>query len=225
MTRSPLITRFLTPALCFSLALSASCGGPGSPTAPGPAPAPGPGPTPGPGPAPSAGIVLMSGTLRLPAALDRGDVGEHQEYIVNRRLPEDLEPTSGRTLVIELRDATRPALICTDDEPEAGCATVDWSAEPGLPGVPANGLFINRLEVELAFGAVEYYLSRTLRLAAVPDLVDPTREHTAVGGSGRIWTAVLPANVEGDRNLRLRLVLTKWQPPDVEIAFEVRVVD
>ena len=223
MTRPALLTRFLTPALCFSLALFLSCGGPGSPTAPGPAPAPDP--VPGPDPAPSVGVVLMSGTLTLPAALDRGDIGEHQEYIVNERLPEDLEPTSGRTLVVELRDATRPELTCTADEPEAGCATVDWSAEPGLPGVPAGGLFVNRLEIELASGAVEYYLSRTLRLAAVPDLVDPAQEHTAVGGSGLTWTAVLPANLESDRNLRLRLVLTKWQPPDVEIAFEVRVID
>ena len=201
--------------LALLLAVLGSCGDLGSPTDPGPDPDPAPGT--------QGGTVLGSGTFTLPGALASGDPGEHEVFLINHDLRPDLEPTSGRRLVVELRDASRATMVCPTDEPEDGCATIDWSGQAEQPGVPEGGLFINRLEVVLRSGPREYYLSRTLRLENVPDLVDPNHEHTAIPGAGRAWSVVLPEDLLGDRNLRLRIVLTKWQPPNLRIAYEIRV--
>ena len=82
----------LTPSLL--LAVLGSCGDLGSPTDPGPDPDPAPGT--------QGGTVVGSGTFTLPGALASGDPGEHEVYLINHDLRPDLEPTSGRRLVVEL---------------------------------------------------------------------------------------------------------------------------
>ncbi|MDX1503801.1 MAG: hypothetical protein R3325_15685 [Thermoanaerobaculia bacterium] len=193
--------------------LLAACGESDSPTAPGPPPPP----PPGPGPE----LVLASTELVLPAALSRGDAGEHESYFVAARVRPDLGPTAGARLIVTLQDVSRPGLACASDEPEDGCATVDWSGDPADPRVPAGGVFLNRLRLELASGARDYFLSRTLRLAEVPDLIDPNRQHTAIGGVELRWESVLATDLRPGSDLELRLVMTKWQPPQVRIRVQV----
>ncbi len=176
-----------------------------------------------PPPRPGESLLLASGTLFLSAALENGDPGQHEVFVIDHQVPDDLPATGGAELVLALRD-TRGGQTCPEDEPESGCATVDWSAEPGAPRVPADGRFVNRVDVELASGRRSYFLSRTLRLADVVDLIDPERRHTAVGGDRVEWRTVLPTDLVAGSGLRLRLVMTKWQLPDVRIVYEIRAL-
>jgi len=156
--------------------------------------------------------------------VQEGDPGSHEVLIVSHVLRSDLPATSGRLLIVSLRDATRPSQACASDEPEDGCATVDWSEDPSRPRVPPGGVFDNRLDLELVSGSRRLYLSRTLRLNDVPDLIDPLREHTAVSGAGTEWHLQLPAALEPETRLELRVIMTKWQARNVRIAYQVRVV-
>jgi hypothetical protein len=174
---------------------------------------------------PPGGLVLASGELRLPAAINESDPGSHEVFVVLQELRPDLRPTSGRELVLTLRDASRPGLACGSDEPEDGCATLDWSGDPEDPRVPAEGRFVNRLRIELVTGVKDLYLSRSFRLNDLPDIVDPNHEHTAIGGSGQDWSLVLPTSLAAGSDLELRIVMTKWQAPAVRIAYEIRIPD
>jgi len=209
-----------TAALALVVALACGSGEP-TPTDPGG----GPGEPPTPAPPSPTQLVLASGELALPGAAQEGDPGSHEVLIAGHLVRSDLPATSGKLLILTLRDATRPALACASEDPEDGCATIDWSDDPDRPRVPPDGAFENRLDLELVSGVRRLYLSRTLRLNGVPDLVDPLREHTAVGGSGQEWHLILPAALEPETRLDLRLIMTKWQAPDVRIAYEVRVVE
>ena len=215
--RSP--ARAALAVACAGLfgALALGCDS-GSPTDPGG----GPGPPPGPGP---SGLVLAAGELRVPAAIDSDEPGFHEVFFVLQRLRPDLAPTAGRRLVVTLRDLTRPGQQCASDEPEDGCVTIDWSADPAEPRTPANGLFVNRLRLTLEAGERDYFLSRTMALNDVPDLIDPNRRHTPIGGLPIRWQTVLPTNIVPGSDLELRLVLTKWQPPEVRIGFAVELLD
>ena len=118
---------------------------------------------------------------------------------------------------------TRPGQTCGSDEPEDGCATIDWSDDPAKPNVPPGGRFENRVTVDLAAGARDFFLSASGSLVGTPDVIDPTREHTAIPGAGVSWSAELPSDAVGGGELRMRLFLTKWLDPAVEIGYEVSV--
>jgi hypothetical protein len=197
----------------LALLVALGCSTDSTPTDPGtPNPAPG-------------GLVLASGTLVLPAAIDQNDAGSHEVFVVLQALRPDLMATSGRELVVALRDAGRPGQQCPSDEPEDGCASIDWSDDPASPRVPADGRFLNRLRVELDTGVKDLYLSRDFRLKDVPDIVDPNHRHTAIGGNERQWVVVLPTDLAAGSEIELRLVMTKWQAPDVRIGYEIRIPD
>lgn len=205
-------------ALAVGLIMALGCGsGDSTPTDPATPPTPSP---------PSAGgLVLTSGELVLPGAGTESDSGNHEVLIVRHQLRSDLEGTSGRLLVLSLQDLSRPTQSCPSEEPEDGCATLDWSADPEDPRVPPDGQFVNRLDFELTSGPRRAYLSRSFHLNDVPDRIDPLREHTAVGGTASEWQLVLPAALEPDTPLELRVVMTKWQPPDVRIGYEIRLAE
>lgn len=212
--------RFRLPPSAIRLALGCllvlGCGGADdSPTDPGDPPPPVP-------PPPADSVVLATGRLSLPAATTIGSSGYHEAFAITHRLSADIVATAGQLLELELRDLTRPAQLCTSSEPEDGCAAIDWSDDPRQPGVPADGRFVNRMIVQLTTGPRELHLTRGQQLSEVPDLVDPTQEHTAIGGNGVVWETVLPADVVGATDLEMRLVLTKWLDPSVEIGYEVR---
>jgi hypothetical protein len=180
---------------------------------------------PTPDPSSADGLVLASGELILPGAGNENDSGNHEVLVARHQLRSDLEGTSGRLLVLSLRDLTRPSQSCPSEEPEDGCATVDWSADPEEPRVPPEGQFVNRLDFELTSGPRRLYLSRSFHLNDVPDRVDPLRQHTAVGGTASEWQLVLPAALQPDTPLELRVVMTKWQPPSVRIGYEIRLAE
>lgn len=202
-------------ALVLLLWLGCGSGEP-SPTEPG-----GPGGPPQPPPPGTADLVLASGEISLPGASRKNEPGHHEVFVASHLVRADLPATSGQPLRLRLRDASRPGLACPSEEPEDGCATVDWSGDPAEPRVPPGGIFENRLDLELVSGPRRLYLSRTFRLNDIPDLADPLREHTAIGGTGREWQLVLPAALEPETLLELRVIMTKWQAPSVRVAYEI----
>jgi hypothetical protein len=205
-------------SLAAALIMALGCGaGDSTPT--------GPATPPTPSPPSAAGLVLASGELLLPGAGNESDSGNHEVLVVRHQLRSDLEGTSGQLLVLSLQDLSRPAQSCPSEEPEEGCATIDWSADPEDPRVPPGGQFVNRLDFELTSGSRRVYLSRSFHLNDVPDRVDPLREHTAVGGTASEWQLVLPAALEPDTPIELRVVMTKWQPPNVRIGYEIRLAE
>lgn len=120
------------------------------------------------------GGTLASGTFALPAANAFGDPGFHEVLSTNGVLPNDLGSTAGQLLIVRLWDQSRPMQTCAQDHPTSGCATVDWSDFEGRPNVPQGGVFDNRLTVQLASGARDYFLSEEIRLNDIPDPYVPS---------------------------------------------------
>lgn len=121
-------------------------------------------------PAPSA---LAAGTFRVPAAASFGDPGFHEPVLITSVLPEELDSTADRTIVLALRDVTRPQQDCSREHPLSGCATVDWSDHEDRPNVPPGGVFDNRITLQLASGPLTVFLSESGDLAAAPDSFQP----------------------------------------------------
>ncbi len=117
--------------------------------------------------------TLLSGTFAVPAANAFGDPGFHQVLSGSGVLPTTLPETQGRRLIVSLRDAGRPAETCSQQHPLSGCATVDWSDDPTRPNVPAGGVFLNRITVQLAGGSATFYLSQDGSLRNRPDPFTP----------------------------------------------------
>ena len=44
-----------------------------------------------------------------------------------------------------------------------------------------------------------------------------------MGGSARVWEAVLPADLVPGSEVELRLVMTKFQAPEARVAWELRL--
>lgn len=145
--------------------LLAGCGGSASDIA---------GPLVPPSSEPSDPTALTSGSFRLPAAGAFGEPGFHAAFQITAALPDTLGPTTGLTLVLELRDLTRPTVTCSTPHPTSGCATVDWDDFPDRPATPASGLFLNRLRVAAGGGTRDFFLRKTMTLADDPEPGPPT---------------------------------------------------
>lgn len=165
--------------------------------------------------------MLASGTLSLPAASIVGTTGDHEAFALTHRLTAEQGATAGQRLVVRLRDLSRPGMGCSSDEPEDGCATIDWSDDPSKPNVPRSGRFENRVTLELTSGVKDFFLTYNEVLVETPALIDPAREHTAIPGVGAGWDTDLPADLVTGSDLRLRFFLTKWLDPAVQIGYEV----
>lgn len=110
----------------------------------------------------------------LLAANAFGEPGFHQTVEVVATLPDTLGRTAGLTLVLALRDLTRPGIECAAHHPLSGCATVDWDDFPSRPATPPSGLFRNRLQVVMASGSRVFHLRKALTLADEPEPGPPT---------------------------------------------------
>ena len=119
------------------------------------------------------GLILATGTLDLAAATAFGEPGFHETLLAQASVPPDIGSTTGRRLVLTLRDASRPGQECSRQHPLSGCATVDWSDEPGRPNVTPDGVFDNRLVVELVTGALILFLHEDGELATEPEPFKP----------------------------------------------------
>lgn len=169
--------------------------------------------------------MLARGSLLLPSAKDREAPAFHTIFVIDHRLPEDPGVTQGRRLALTLRDLGRPGMACAGETLDSGCATVDWSDDPSTPGTGPGGVLLNYVRLDLTSGQQDLFLSRTFALADVPDVADTQRRTTAIGGAPRQWERTLAGDLVGDGGLRLRLVMTKWQAPAVEIGYEILLLD
>ena len=86
----------------------------------------------------------------------------------------------------------------------------------------ANQVFDNRVLLSTSGGARNVFLSGTLRLANQADRQDASWPHTAVGGSAQERSVVWNDDISANGSLVLRLVLTKFEPPDT-LRYTVRV--
>jgi hypothetical protein len=167
--------------------------------------------------------MVLGGTFAVPPAQTIFDPGFHQAVAIVRRLPENV-PVSGAKLILTLRDASRPGVVCRSDDPRDGCATIDWADVPDRPHTPLGGVFRNSVTVRLASGTVRLYLRRdgTLQRRSEPYTADAPR--TSIGGRGRTWLAYLPPRVVPRSLMRLHLVLTKLGRPRVRIAWRLALL-
>lgn len=117
-----------------------------------------------------AGRIVASGEVDLPAATAFGQPGFHEVLAFTAALPADV---AGRTLVLRLRDASRTGQTCGSDHPLSGCATVDWSDDPGRPKVPAGGVFENSLTLRAGSRSAVLRLRSNGRLTAAPEPFEP----------------------------------------------------
>lgn len=121
----------------------------------------------------ASGLVLAAGTFRLPAASAFGQPGFHEAVTISSSVPVTPAPAAGRTLVVRLRESSRPGQTCSQDHPLSGCATVDWSDSPDRPKVPADGVFDNSLTLPLAGGPATLFLRADGALATRPEAFNP----------------------------------------------------
>ena len=82
---------------------------------------------------------------------------------------ETAEELEGLTLVLTLRDLTRPEITCVGESPRSGCATVDWDAFPWEPIAPPDGILLNRLLFLADDWSRAFHLRKTLTLADDPE--------------------------------------------------------
>ena len=119
------------------------------------------------------GPTLAAGEFNLRAAGAFGEPGFHEDLSATHILPQDLDSTADRTLVLKLKDAGRSSQTCSQQHPLSGCATVDWSDSPDRPKVPSGGVFENRVTLQLVSGVRRFYLSESGSLNEAPDPFKP----------------------------------------------------
>lgn len=118
-------------------------------------------------------VILLSGSIQIPAANGFEDPGFHETFVLTGGVPEAAAGVTGE-LVVRLRDVGRPENTCDRDHPLSGCATVDWSDFEDRPGVPTGGVFDNHLNVVSSSGPINFFLSENRGLADTPDEYVPT---------------------------------------------------
>jgi hypothetical protein len=163
--------------------------------------------------------MITSGIFRLPPASSSASPNLHRVVTIPIRLPEKLPPTRGVVLVVSLRDSGRGALRCPPLQPNPGCATVDWSANPRQPRTPPNGVFENSVTI----GRQKLYLHQSGALSSLPEQFVQAGSQTPIDGLGRRWAAELVRDFPPGTPLRLRLVMTKVGRPEVRIAYNVHL--
>ncbi len=105
------------------------------------------------------------GVFDLVAANGFDDPGFHELITISGEFPQGLGATAGRQLVVALRDAGRPDLICEIHHPSSGCATVDWDDFGGRRNTPpGGGYFANRVLLATEDGPLELFLNMDLGL-------------------------------------------------------------
>jgi hypothetical protein len=169
------------------------------------------------------GTRLGGGLIRVPAALAPGEPGSEQVFRFGQKARNVKATRPGQTLVVTLRDASRPRVTCAYDHPLSGCVTIDWfgGGDSSGGGEPLE----NVLTLELRSGERTFYLSETGILASDPP---PSRcaeaaRYTALGGVARRWVGTLPEALAPGGGIGFRLVLTKFGRPEVGVAYAVRV--
>lgn len=118
--------------------------------------------------------IIAAGVFSLAAADSFESEGFHQLIELDTVVAGGYTVPAGASLVLVLRDASRPAQTCDRQHPLSGCATVDWSDFEGRPGVPPGGVFDNRIVIRRASGERTLFLSESGVLAAAPDAYSPT---------------------------------------------------
>ena len=119
------------------------------------------------------GQQVATGDFSLPAAADFTDPGFHAVIMTTATVAGNVPVGSTRSLVLTIKDAGRPQQTCASEHPLSGCATVDWSDAPDRPHVPATGVFINTITLQLSSGPKTLYLSQSGALANQPDTFQP----------------------------------------------------
>ncbi len=128
-------------------------------------------------PASSNSITLLTGRATVEAARSFDDPGFHHSLSIQGILPTDLDGAevgvSGYTILISLRDASRPEQTCDRDHPLSGCVTIDWADSPGRPHVPTTGVFDNQVSLMTTRGLRHLYLSEAGSLSEVSNDFSP----------------------------------------------------
>ncbi len=109
------------------------------------------------------GVVLAGGEVEVPAASSFDDPEFH--FAVSRTSSAPAETPGNGTLVLTLRDLSRPDEACSQEHPLSGCLTVDWSDFEGRPGVPPGGVLENSITLQLVSGPKTFYLTERSGLA------------------------------------------------------------
>ncbi|NNF28063.1 MAG: hypothetical protein HKN73_12630 [Gemmatimonadetes bacterium] len=135
--------------ICLVLALAgavAACGDGPSPTVPID--------NPGEGPLADTGRVIVANSFVVEAT---DSAAGFDRYSSGATLPTDLGPTAGKTLVLSLRDALRPDIVCSGGTLDSNCAVLEVLEDPseGFVGVA------------LPSGRQRYFLQSTFRLDVV----------------------------------------------------------
>jgi hypothetical protein len=116
-------------------------------------------------------VPVATGTRVILAAQSFTERGFHDGLTITTRLRVRGPLLRGpATVLLTLRDASRPRQTCTENHPLSGCVTVDWSDDPARPHVPPSGVFTNALTVQTARGSRTLYLhpAGTLTARAEP---------------------------------------------------------
>ncbi len=113
--------------------------------------------------------VLASGEVDLLFSDGPGSPTFNSAITRVHTVPMDLGSTSGKLLVLSLRDASRPDQFCDPDDPTGGlfegCAVVDWPF-PGRRG-------INLVELEMDSGDRTFHLRMSNALSDDPEPEGP----------------------------------------------------
>lgn len=107
-------------------------------------------------PAPLSGRVLASDSFAVPVTQANFEV---QPFTSGGTLPQDLESTAGKILVLSISDISRPDIVCTGGVGSSNCAIIIAlpSRDEGFVSVVGSS------------GRQNYYLQSTYRLDVDPE--------------------------------------------------------
>ena len=118
--------------------------------------------------------IIAAGVFSLAAADSFESEGFHQVIELDTVVAGGYTVLAGASLVLVLRDASRPGQTCDRQHPLSGCATVDWSDFEGRPGVPPGGVLDNRIVIRRPSGERTLFLSESGVRPDAPDAYSPT---------------------------------------------------
>jgi hypothetical protein len=133
-------------------------------------------------------------------------------YQVEGTLPEELEPTTGKVLILALRDISQPWLTCVGAATSSNCAVVQTQETV----VPA------RVSLLSASRQVTFFLETTFELGEAPE---PGCNAFLIGGTAVQWHVPLTEDLLEESAFAIQLNMRRTESPEVVFGWQLLLAD
>jgi len=133
-------------------------------------------------------------------------------YLIEGVLPDELDPTDGKVLILALRDISQPWLACVGAATASNCAVVQTQETL----VPA------RVSLRSASRQVAFFLETTFELGEAPE---PGCNAFLIGGTAVQWHVPLTEDLLPGSAFSIQLNMRRTESPEVVFGWQLLLVD